>query len=475
MSYLRGLERSQVQLLPECLEDYVPPNAPVRFIEAYVEGLDFQVLGFTHAELKGTGRPPYHPADLLKLYLYGYLYRIRSSRRLEAEAGRNLELIWLLRSLRPDFKTIADFRKDNRVAFKNLFKQFNLLCRQLGLFGSELIAIDGSKFKAVNNSRRYWSQEQLAEMLEKIQARIDEYLNELDGQDTEAEGVTGTPNREQLADKIAQLQETKGDYNKLLIALQASDQKKIPLADPDSRKMKGPRGFVIAYNVQLAVDAKHDLIVAQEVVQAPTDCEQLGTMALQAKEELQADSFQVVADAGYHSTTQLNTCERAGVETFVPEPKGREGQGKDGKKIFPKEQFRYDAQMDVYRCPQGHQLRRMQPDKSRGRFLYYNRKACADCPIKRNCTTRAHRVIGRRDNEPVAERTAARVLAHPELMAKRREIVEHVFGSMRQWGHDTFLMRGLQKVRGEFSLTALTYNLRRVLNLVTTEKLLAVV
>ena len=475
MSYLRGPDRSQVQLLPECLDDYVQPNAPVRFIDAYVEGLDFQTLGFTHAEAEGTGRPPYHPADLLKLYLYGYLYRIRSSRRLEAEAGRNLELIWLLRSLRPDFKTIADFRKDNRAAFKNLFRQFNLLCRQLGLFGAELVAIDGSKFKAVNNTRRYCSREQLAEMLQKIQARIDDYLKELDRQDTEAQGVVGIPNREQLADKIAQLKKTKGDYDKLLTALQASSQKGISLTDPDSRKMKGPRGFVIGYNVQVAVDAKHDLIVAEEVVQAPTDCEQLSALSIEAKEQLQVERLQAVADAGYHATGQLETCERAGVETFVPDRNGRDGQGRDGKDIFPKERFRYDAQIDAYHCPGGQQLRRMQVDKSRDRVLYYHRKACAGCPLKRECTSRKYRVIGRRDNEVVAERAATRALAYPELMAKRREIVEHVFGTMRQWGHDTFLMRGLEKVRAEFSLSALTYNLRRVLNVFTMEKLLALV
>jgi transposase len=475
MSYLRGPNRSQVQLLPECLDDYVAPNAPVRFIDAYVEGLNFQALGLTHAETKSTGRPPYHPADLLKLYLYGYLYRIRSSRRLEAEAGRNLELIWLLRSLRPDFKTIADFRRDNRAAFKNLFQQFNLLCRHLGLFGAELVAIDGSKFKAVNNSRRYCTQEQLAEMLEKIQTRIDEYLQDLDRQDTEAEGVAGAPNREQLAEKIKQLKETKGDYNKLLTTLQTNDVKSVALTDPDSRKVKGPNGFMIGYNVQLAVDAKHALIVAEEVVQASNDCEQLSAMALKAKEALQAERLQIVADVGYHATAQLESCEQAGVEAFVPEPNGPKGRSKGGKKIFPKEQFRYDARIDVYHCPGGKQLRRMQADKSRDRVLYYHRNACAMCLMKHQCTSRAYRVIGRRDSEAVAERAAARVLAHPELIAQRRAIVEHVFGSLRQWGHDTFLMRGLEKVRAEFSLSALTYNLRRVLNIFTTEKLLALV
>ena len=210
MSYRRGPDRSEVQLLPACLDDYACANAPVRFIDAFVESLDFQNLGFKHAQTADTGRPPYHPGDLLKLYLYGYLNRIRSSRRLEAEAGRNLELMWLLRGLGPDFKTIADFRKDNRGVFKPLFKNFNLLCRKLDLFGAELVAIDGSKFKALNNTRRHYTQEQLQELVQKIENRIDQYLNQLDQQDTEAEGVSGAPSTEALQEKITQLQKRQG-------------------------------------------------------------------------------------------------------------------------------------------------------------------------------------------------------------------------------------------------------------------------
>jgi hypothetical protein len=380
-----------------------------------------------------------------------------------------------LRNVRPDFKTIADFRKDNRAAFKNLFKQFNLLCRQLGLFGAELVAIDGSKFKAINNSRRYYSQEQLAEVIEKIQARIDDYLHELDRQDSEAQGATGAPPRQQLAEKIEQLKETKGDYDKLLTDLQASGQTGISLTDPDSRKMKGPHGYLIGYNVQVAVDAKHDLIVAEEVMQAPTDCEQLSAMAVAAKEQLHVDTLQAVADTGYHSADELEACERAGVETFVPPREGLSGHTNTGQEVFPKEQFRYDTQTDSYHCPAGQTLPRGGEDKSRGRLLYFNRAACAGCTLKEQCTTREYRRIGRGRHEAAAERAAVRVCAHRELVARRKEIVEHVFGTLRQWGHDTFLMRGLEKVRAEFSLSALTYNLRRVLNIMTIDKLLAAV
>lgn len=474
MSHLRGPDRSEVQLLPPCLDDYVAPDAPARFIDAYVEGLDFQALGFQRAQSADTGRPPYHPADLLKLYLYGYLNRVRSSRRLEAEAGRNLELIWLLRGLRPDFKTIADFRKDNRAAFKPLFKQFNLLCRKLELFGAELVAIDGSKFKAVNNTRRHYTPEQLRELLQHIEARIDEYLGELDRQDAAAQGVPAAPGRQALQEKIARLTERKGRYDELLGELQESGQSEASLSDPDSRKMKGAHGHLIGYNVQVAVDAKHDLIVAQEVVQAANDLGQLGALAVAAKEALAVERLQAVADKGYHEADQLAACERAGIETFVPQPDTTSGRGKGGKEVFRKEQFRYDAQADVYHCPGSQTLKRGSAQQHRGkaRLLYDNRAACRACPLKSQCTTGRGRVIVRRVNEAAVERAAQRAAQAPEKIAERKEIVEHVFGILRLWGHDTFLMKGLEKVGAELSLSALTHNLRRVLNLKSMGELL---
>lgn len=474
MSYLRGPDRSQFQLLPACLEDYVSAECAVRFIDAYVEGQDFQALGFEHAQPAGTGRPPYHPADLLKLYLYGYLHRIRSSRRLEAEAGRNLELLWLLRGIRPDFKTIADFRKDNIGAFKKLFKEFNLLCRKLDLFGAELVAIDGAKFKAVNNSRRYFTQEQLQELIANIQGRIDEYLGELERQDQEAQGVAGASQPGALEQKIAVLKERQGRYAELFEELLSQGQSDLALSDADARKMKGPHGHLIGYNVQVAVDAKHDLIVTQEVVQASNDLGQLATMAVAAKEQLDVPKLQVVADKGYHEADQLESCEQAQVEAFVPEPIGSSGWGKGGKRIFAKQQFRYDAGQDAYQCPAGQILKRVGQDTNhgKGRVIYFNEQACASCALRSPCTTGAHRVISRRLNEVVVERAAQRLAARADAMATRKETVEHVFGTLRNWTHDLFLMRGLVKVRGEFSLSALTYNLRRVLNLVSMERLL---
>jgi transposase len=473
-NYLRGPDRAEVQLLPACLDDYVEANCPARFIDAYVEGLDFGTLGFKHAQAQGRGRPPYHPADLLKLYLYGYLHRIRSSRRLEAEAVRNLELIWLLRGIRPDFKTIADFRKDNRDAFKKLFKEFNLLCRKLELFGAELVAIDGAKFKAVNNTRRYYTQNQLQELIKTVESRIEAYLGEMDHQDAQTEGSSGAPSRQKLEEKVALLKERKGRYEEILGELVSSGQTDGALSDADARKMKGAHGYLIGYNVQVAVDAKHDLIVAQEVVQAANDLNQLAPMAVMAKEELGVEKLQVVADKGYHDTDQLESCEKAGVEAFVPEPGGSGGLGKGGKKIFPKKQFCFQKTEDVYRCP-AHQILKLQcRDINHGkqRLLYFNQAACEKCELKKQCTTGKYRAIARRANEEVLERAAERVAARSELVAARKEIVEHVFGTLRNWTHDVFLLRGLLKVRAEFSLSALVYNLRRVLNVVSMEQLL---
>ena len=474
MSYHRGPDRSQTQLLPPCVEDYVAPDAPVRFIDAFVEGLDFSTLGFLHAQPAPTGRPPYHPADLLKLYLYGYLYRLRSSRRLEAEAARNLELIWLLRGVRPDFKTIADFRKDNRACFTKVFKQFNLLCRRLDLFGAELVAIDGAKFKAVNHPRRHYTQAQLQELLAKIEARIEQYLAELDGQDAAAEGAGGAPPPAALQEKIEQLRARRGRYDELLGELAASGQSEVSLTDGDSR---GMLRVGVGYNVQTAVDGKHDLIVAAEVVQAANDEGQLSGMAAAAKAELGVEQLKVVADAGYHEAQQLEACETAGIETYVPVPGRTSGQSRDGRTVYPKEAFRYDAARDGYHCPGGQELTRRRTRTRRGKTFheYANRAACRGCALRAACTARAYREIERLVNEAVVERQAARVAAAAAVVARRKEIVEHVFGTLRNWGHDTFLMRGLANVRAEFSLSALSYNLRRVLSVVGVAALLVAV
>lgn len=476
MNYHRGRDRLEVELLPPCLEDYVAAEATVRFIDEYVETRDLKGLGFTHAEVAATGRPPYHPADLVKLYVYGYLNRVRSSRRLEADTKRNLEVMWLLRRMQPDHKTIANFRKENLAAFKALFKDFNLLCRKLELFGAELVAIDGSKFKAVNSSKRHFSAQKLEELEAKVEAKIEEHLRALEEADQAEEGSAPAPTAAQLKEKIAGLKERQERYQELQREMQQSGAKEIALTDPDSRKMKGPHGnHYVGYNVQVAVDGKHHLIVAEEVVQDANDLGQLHALATAAKEELKVETLQVVADKGYHHADHLEACEEAKITAFVPAPERQSGRGKDGVAIFPVEKFCYDAATNIYACPQDHHLPYRREKKEHGRIyeLYYKPSACAACPLRAQCTTGAYRIIRRLPNQAAVDQVAARVQAQPELVRQRKTIVEHGFGTLRLWGHDHFLLRGLAKVRAEFSLSSLAYNLRRVLNLLRIPALLS--
>jgi len=442
-----------------------------------VEGLDLKQLSFQRAEPAETGRPGYDPADMLKLYIYGYLNRIRSSRRLEAESQRNLELMWLLRTIHPDFKTIADFRKDNRSCFKSVFKQFNLLCRKLDLFGAELVAIDGSKFKAVNNPSRRYTAEQVQELVKKIEERIEAYLRQLDQQDAEAEGVSANPTRQGLEQKLQQLRERKGQYDQCVAEMNRSEQNEVFLTDTESRSQKRVGA---GYNVQVAVDAKHDLIIEAQVVQDANDLGQLSGMAQAARDSLEVKVLKIVADAGYHEAMQLERCEAEKLETYVPVPGGSSGQTtsgqtKDGQAVYPKQVFTYDADRDVYHCPAGQELAKASEClvKGKTKLYYYNMQACACCTLRKECTTSKYRRIARLANEAVVERQAQRVRAHPELVAQRKTIVEHVFGTLRNWGHDIFLTRGLSSVRAEFALSALSYNLRRALQVVGTAGLLA--
>lgn len=474
MNYRKGPDRSQTQLLPPCLEDYVAVEAPVRFVEAFVEGLDLKELGFQRAEPNATGRPPYDPADLLKLYVYGYLNRIRSSRRLEAEAKRNVELMWLLRSIVPDFKTIADFRRDNRVCFKGVLKQFNLLCRKLDLFGAELVAIDGSKFKAYNNPKRFLTPQQLSELLKQVEGRIEQYLEQLDRNDLEAEGTTPNTSKQELREKISALRQRKGQYEQWINDLSQSEQRTMGATDPESRLQKSGQ---VGYNVQVAVDARHDLVVESQVTQEANDLQQLSPMAQAAQTQLSAPALKVVADGGYCSASQIAACEQAGIETYVPINRHTTGQSKGTRAIFPKEAFEFDPQRDSYRCPAGQEL------LPRGQVLhgglmrneYNNAQACRNCLLRAQCTQGRYRRIYRAQEEAALERLAQRVKRCPELVTRRKTIVEHVFGTFRQWGQDEFLTRGLAAVRAEFHLSCLAYNLRRVLQLVSLQSLREVI
>jgi transposase len=469
MSYISGVDRQQVQLLPPSVEEYVPANAPVRAIEAFVSGLDLKGLKVAEP-LGGTGRPPYDPGDLLRLYLYGYLHRIRSSRRLEAESHRNLEVIWLLRGLRPDHWTIAAFRREHRTRFKGVLREFNLICRQLELFGAELVAIDGAKFKAVNSPRRHHTAEELRELVAQVDARIEAYLEQLDQTDGEQEGCSGSEDGE-LSGKLVQLLDRSARLADLQEVLAASGQPELSQTDPDSR---GQRKVGGGYNVQVAVDAKHDLIVVAEVVQDQNDLGQLAPMAEAAKRELAVEKLDAVADAGYHAAAGLAQCEQAQIATYVPAPRGTAGQSSEGRSVYPKSDFKYDPAQDCYHCPAGRSLPLVCTASNRGqlRHYYYAPDACAACTLRAQCTAARYRRISRLPNEAVVERQAVRVAARPQVVRQRKTIVEHVFGTQRLWGHDTFLCRGLEMVRAEYSLSALAYNLRRAINVLSVEKLL---
>ena len=474
MTHISGFERSQLLLLPEAVDDYVGADNPVRFIDAFVDELNLAAAGFVRVEAKATGRPGYAPADLLKLYIYGYLNRVRSSRRLEMECHRNIEVIWLLRNLKPDFKTIADFRRDNRAAFRSVFREFVLLCRRLDLFGRELLAVDGTRIKAVNNKDRNFTRNSLQDFIRAADERLEDYLRRLDEGDVEEGGTGGGVRTKNLAEKIAALRETRGRYAAMLADLERTGESQISLTDPDSRAMAAHTKVGVGYNIQLAVDAKHKMIVEQAVTNQVIDMGLLTQTAEPARAILDVETIDIVADRGYFKAEDIEACEKAGVVPHVPKPQ-RGSSVRRG--LFRKDEFCYDADRDMYICPAGETLSPNHEGKLRDlkKIDYSNPAACPTCPLRPRCTTNLRRV-SRLENEAVLDRMAARLKARPEILDRRREIVEHPFGSIKQWmNQGAFLMKGLDNVRAEFSLTALVYNLRRALNVLGVETMTAAI
>jgi transposase len=475
MGCIYGANRHEEIRFPERLDDYIAAENPVRFLDAFVDHLNLTTLGFQRAQPAVTGRPAYDPADLLKLYLYGYLYRLRSSRRLEQETHRNVELMWLLKKLRPDHKTIADFRKNNLVPLRQVCREFTLLCKQLELFAGELVAIDGSKFKAVNAKERNFTPDRLAKLLQQIDQRIEGYLKDLDGQDTQDEaGTPGGAVAENLQAKLEALQQRKLLYADVQAQLEASGATQLSLTDPESRAMKlgKGRGTEVCYNVQTAVDSKHKLIIANDVTNDTGDRACLSPMALQAQDIL-GGTFDAVADVGYYHGEEVKTCLEAGITPYVARPVTSANQ-KLG--LFSKDDFTYDGATDTYQCPAGEQLTFRFATVQQGRHIrYYATAACRACPLKQQCTrNKGGRRLTRWVDEHLLEEMEQRVRSRPEVMKQRKQLVEHPFGTMKRWWDaGYFLMRGLEKVRTEFSLTVLAYNLRRVLNLVEMPRLIA--
>jgi transposase len=471
--YKIGRDRAQVALFPERLDDYVGEDNEVRVIEEFVEGLDLVRLGIARAIPARTGTPGYDPRDLLKLYVYGYLNRVRSSRRLERECHRNVEVIWLLRGLRPDHWTIAAFRKANVGALKEVFREFTALCRELDLFGRELTFIDGTKIRAVNGRDRNYTEEGLKKLVPELEKRIQAYLQELEQQDA---AEVGTPEAGVLKEKLERLRARKTRCEGYQKQMAESGERQVSLTDPESRLMKARGDFDVCYNAQIAVDPKHHLITAQDVTNEVTDLHQLAPMAKAAKEALEVERLDAGADMGYHNGPQVEACGAEQVTAYVPMPQTSPNEKKG---LFTKADFRYAAERDAYRCPNGAWLPFGTETQVRGSVIRYYRNgpACRSCPLQAKCTKSKSGVrrISRTPEEPWIEEMEKRVQARPELQLQRKCVVEHPFGTMKRaldFGY--FLLKGLEKVRGEFSLMALTYNLRRVINLLGVECLLEV-
>lgn len=473
--YKIGIPREQGMLLPPRIDEYVSEENTVRAIDAYVESLDMAQLGFQHtAGGGGAGQPPYAPTTLLKLYLWGYLNRTRSSRRLELETYRNLEVIWLLQHLHPSYKTIADFRKDNATALKAVYKDFLLVCRELDLFGGTLVGIDSMFLEGDASKASIYTEKRLTTLLARLDEKITAYLALLDQGDHEAQDVSSED--EAFAEKLTALQARQQTYQGLLEELQASEETQISCTDADARLLnkKTDKGPTAGYNAQCAIDSKYKLIAACDVVNDGNDSHQLTAMAVQAKENLEVDELTAAADAGYYAHQELKDCEAAGITVYVPEPDTSAAVRNQGR--FPREDFDYDAQANVYHCPAGECLTpsgtRHQDGKKKFQYRS-NPKICADCPFQEQCLPKKSpcRTISRWEHEEVVERHRQRMQeTGPEYMRTRSGLAEHPFGTLKVWcGWTHFLVRGLTKVRGEFHLLTTCYNFKRVLNILGIE------
>ena len=482
--FIEGVDRGQGTLFPECLEDWIAEDNPVRVIDVFVDELDLGGLGFDRVQPEATGRPSYHPSVLLKLYIYGYLNRVQSSRRLEREAGRNLEVMWLTRRLAPDHKTIADFRKDNGAAIRKVCAQFVALCRQFGLLAAASVAIDGSKFKAVNNRDRNFTAAKMQRRMAQIEKSVARYLDQLDSADRQEPSQARSMKVTRLTEKIEKLRQEMQRLEALEVQRLAAPDQQISLTDPDSRSMatSGRGSGVVGYNVQAAVDTEHHLIVAHEVVNVGNDRAQLASISTKAKTALEVETLDVVADRGYFDSEEILACDRAGITVTLPKPQTSRAKAQ-GR--FGKQDFRYVAEEDVYVCPAGQHLTYRYTSEENGLARrHYWTNVCQSCPIKDRCTTGKERRLSRWEHEHVLEAVQRRLDENPQAMRQRRETVEHPFGTIKAWmGATHFLMKRLRNVRTEMALNVLAYNpgsgpgqaLTRVMNIIGIRPLIAAI
>jgi transposase len=463
--YVEGENRSQSPLFPESLDDYIAEANPVRVVDVFVDELDLKQLGFDGAEPEATGRPAYHPATMLKIYIYGYLNRIQSSRRLERETQRNVELIWLTGRLSPDFKTIADFRKDNGKAIRRVCREFVVLCRSLNLFSEAIVAIDGSKFKAVNNRDKNFTDNKLKARMQQLEESIARYLGDLDRADRDPSAVTEA-RVEHLKHKVEMVRAQMQQLKQMGEQMKASADGQVSLTDPDARSMatSGHRTGVVGYNVQTAVDAKNHMIVAHEVTNSGSDRSQLSSMGKQTREAMGVEKLTALADRGYFKGEEILECERAGINALVSKPQTSNNQAKGQ---FDRRDFRYIPADDAYQCPAGQRAIWRYTSIQDGLTMHrYWTSACPRCPIKGQCTTGDYRRIARWEHEEVLEAMQARLDQMPQASRIRRQTVEHVFGTFKAWmGATHFLMKRLRNVSTEMSLHVLAYNLKRVMQI----------
>jgi len=472
--FVEGADRGQSTLFPECLEDWIHEDNPVRVIDVFIEELDLAELGFDGVDAEATGRPSYHPSVLLKLYVYGYLNRVQSSRRLEREALRNIEVMWLTGRLAPDHKTIADFRKDNGRAVRRVCARFVALCRTMGLLTEANVAIDGSKFKAVNNRDKNFTRAKMERRMAQIEESVARYLQQLDTADRQEPSEALKAKVGRLKDKIEKLREDMERLRAIEARMLATPDQQISLTDPDARSMatSGRGSGVVGYNVQVAVEAKHHLIITHQVTNVGTDRSQLSSVAKEAKTALGADTLDAVADRGYFNGEEILACDEAGITVTLPKPMTSNSKA-EGR--FGKQDFRYVAAEDVYICPAGERLAYHYTNEEKGLVLHrYWTNACQRCVIKHSCTTGKQRRITRWEHEHVLEAVQRRLDEHPEKMRQRRETVEHPFGTIKdRMGATHFLMKTLPRVSAEMALHVLAYNLTRVMNIMGVQPLMA--
>lgn len=471
MKYIEGFDRNQSILFPQCIDEIIPPDSEVRIIDAFVDALPLEELGFLDHQVVEEGRPMYHPRDLFKLYIYGYLNRIRTSRLLERECERNIELIWLLRGLRPCFRTIAGFRSQNPEAFRNTFRHFVSRLNKSAFLGRKVVAIDGTKFRAVNSKKNNFNQKKIDRQLTYIDEKISQYMLELD------EGDLSEAEQSEIQQKVNRHRKHKHNYKQIEKQLHESGEDQISTTDADARSMIIHGQVVeVAFNVQTVVDDKYNLIVEYQPTNK-NDKKALLPMAVLAKEALGVNSIAALADKGYHNGEQLHACAEENIITYVASPHAPRNSPIPTPDYYG-EKFKYNKKQDTYTCPKGHTLKsngrwyNRKYEESFTRIKHYKTSKCKTCPALEQCSTSKNgRVMERSEYAEAAERNSRRVRKYPEIYSARQQIIEHVFGTIkRQWGYDHILLKGLKKNEGEFGLIYLIYNLRRIINILGVER-----